>query len=256
MNIAYHIGVSTLLIISTATISLAKDQKNHDSYVIQCDDMARKESKSWSAWGESRGIPENILYNSASNTCLSGLLVARDAQNISDIDNWSVDMFNKNSVLGLSALNINSVHKSTEIAKKYFNNLHNIHDVDNVNRQKSKGEYPLLSDDASQQDKVSAMNNYANSKKIRGISITKKCEYSINNHDFTYGFSSNEKERAKYLKDVAISACKAVMVNNVTNGDHGMTADKILSSNSLKSSSIDKTYIKRVTGWAWQESKK
>lgn len=256
MNIAYQLGLSALIIITTATTSLAKDEKSYDSYVIQCDDMARKESKSWSTWGESRGIPESILYNSASNTCLSGLLVARDAQNISDIDNWSVDMFNKNAVLGLSALNINSVQKSTEIAKNYFDNIHNIHSSNHVGRQNNKDDYPLLGDNASQQDKVAAMNNYANSKKIRGISITRRCEYAVNNHDFTYGFSLSEKQRVNDMKDVAISACKAVMVNNVTNGNHGITADKILSSTSLNPSSIDKTYIKRVTGWAWQESKK
>lgn len=251
MKNATNFYLSLIVVTSTMASALAAQATIPDSYVIQCDDMAKHEAKSWSQWAESKGLTNEVIYRSASNTCLSGLLVARDAKNISAINDWSVDSFNRNAVLGLSALNINSVQKATTIANNYFKELHG----DTQTQKESKDEYPYLRPDATEQEKVSAMNSYAESRKIRGISIKSTCESAVAINDFTYGFSSSEKERAKSMSDVAISACKAVMVNNKTNGKHGLSSDKILSSLSMQANSAERTYIKRVVSWAWQESK-
>lgn len=251
MKNAVYFCLSLIVVTSTITSALASQNTIPDNYVIQCGDMAKHEAKSWSQWAESKGLPDGVLYRSASNTCLSGLLVARDAKNISAINDWSVDAFNRNAVLGLSALNINSVQKSTTIANNYFKDLHG----DTQPQRRNVDDYPYLRPNASTQEKESALNSYAESKKIRGITIKSKCENAVAKNDFTYGFSSSEKERAKNMSDVAISACKAVMVNNKTTGKHGLSSDKILSLPSIQTNSVERTFITRVVDWAWQESK-
>lgn len=219
--------------------------------ILECDNLARSESESWREWANSRGIPFDKLHSYTLNMCLNGVVAARDASSIKDIDNWQVDAFNRNAYLGFDAINIKAVPRSAQIAKTYFNAIHGIKGSNNSQSLT----YPQLSSNASGEEKLAAMDSYSSLKKINGVSIKSHCEYAVAHNDFTYGIRDEHKESISSLASQAITICKGIMVNVVTKGSHGLSVDKLQSMTTFKKDSPEFIYLDRVAEWAWKEAK-
>ncbi|EOC1344341.1 hypothetical protein ACI09M_003763 [Cronobacter dublinensis] len=241
-------SLSSLLVgfISFSAISSVEVSAEQNKAVLSCEKLAKAESKNWVEWSSQKGISSENLYRYTFSMCLNAVATARDAKSIVQLSDWEVDAFNRNSYFGYDALNVKAVQQAALIAKDFYNSSHGKKNQ----YQKSDVSYPDISNTSTEGERVAALKDYSSKKTINGITIKDRCE--VITKKMPDGSTPSFDVRSN-----AMISCEGVMVMNVTQGKHGIAAEKVkdLSLRAYGQHSMEYRYMEQVTKSAFSESR-
>ncbi|EOD3494355.1 hypothetical protein ACNZAM_004021 [Cronobacter malonaticus] len=241
-------SLSSLLVgfICFPATSSAEVSNEQNKAVLSCEKLAKAESKNWVEWSLQKGISSENLYRYTFSMCLNAVATAKDAKSIIQLSDWEVDAFNRNSYLGYDALNVKAVQQAALIAKDFFNSSHG----KKYQYQKPDVLYPDISKSSTEAERVDALKDFSSKKTINGITIKDRCELITKK-------MPDGSNPSFDVKSNAMISCEGIMVMNVTQGKHGISAEQVknISLKAYGQNSMEYRYMEQVTKSAFSESR-
>ncbi|MGE4858171.1 hypothetical protein [Yersinia enterocolitica] len=183
-------------------------------------------------------VTRRDYQNLIANLCSEGILAAEKYKDIGELELFLFSM--RSHWINILGAPVESVET---ISRNYFRSIHGI-------KAQEDTPYPILSKNPTTEERVNALEKYANQKTLRGIPIKQHCERITKN-------MPNGSMPSEDLKKSAIQICVGVMTMNFTKNKHGIDSAEAMriADNIYKKGTIEYRYLDLVTSLSFSESK-